>query len=389
LLTFPSAAPFRPTFSRSYRSGPSASASFLLLALLLAMDSAGCHRANRQLSPSEIHTITREFALAASPPTQADSGVRTEVHVTYGSTGAVDHLDFTIHPAASGSVDPATQAQLLRGLGSVATRYHLTQDNPSESREGLLFTYRHAGISTHTIHIHVGLTTAREPAPPAKPEGPRLAIILDDLGGDRAAADAIFALSYPLTISILPDQPHSAEIAQEAHRRGLEVMLHLPMQSVGGGHPEARELRPGMPSKQVADLLNQFLLAVPGAVGVNNHQGSQSTADARLMAELMPALRDHHLFYIDSRTTAATVAFDAAQRSSVPAAFRNVPFLDDVEQVDAVRKQLHIALREAREKGDAVAIGHPHPATLTALRDVLPEAKSAGVRLVPASDLVR
>jgi polysaccharide deacetylase 2 family uncharacterized protein YibQ len=359
-----------------------------LLALLLAMDSAGCRRANRRLSPSEIHAITREFALVASPPTQADSGVQTEVHVTYGSAGAVDHLDFTIHPAASGSVDPATQAQLLRGLGVVATRHQLTRDNPSESREGLLFTYRHAGISTHTIHIHLGPATAREPAPPAKTEGPRLAIVLDDLGGDRAAADAVFALSYPLTISILPDQPHSAEIAQEAHRRGLEVMLHLPMQSVGGGHPEARELRLGMPSKEVANLLNQFLLAVPGAVGVNNHQGSQSTADARLMAELMPALRDHHLFYIDSRTTAASVAFDAAKRSSVPAAFRNVPFLDDVEQVDAVRKQLHIALREAREKGDAVAIGHPHPATLNALRDVLPEAKSAGVRLVPASDLV-
>jgi uncharacterized protein len=360
----------------------------LLLALLLAMDSAGCHRSNRRLSSSEIHAITREFALVASPPTQADSGVRTEVHVTYASAGAVDHLDFTIHPTASGSVDPITQAQLLRGLGVVATRHQLTQDHPSESREGLLFTYRYAGISTHTIHIHVGPAAAREPASPAKTEGPRLAIILDDLGGDRAAADAVFALGYPLTISILPDQPHSAEIAQEAHRRGLEVMLHLPMQSVGGGHPEARELRPGMPSKEVADLLNQFLLAVPGAVGVNNHQGSQSTADARLMAELMPALRDHHLFYIDSRTTAVTVAFDAAQRSSVAAAFRNVPFLDDVEQVDAVRRQLHIALREAREKGDAVAIGHPHPATLTALRDVRPEAKSAGVRLVQASDLV-
>ena len=95
-----------------------------------------------------------------------------------------------------------------------------------------------------------------------------------------------------------------------------------------------------------------------------------------------------HLFYIDSRTTAATVAYETAQRSQVRSAFRNVPFLDDVEEVAAVRKQLELALRGAREKGGAVAIGHPHSATLEALRDVLPKAQEQGVRLAFASELV-
>jgi polysaccharide deacetylase 2 family uncharacterized protein YibQ len=102
----------------------------------------------------------------------------------------------------------------------------------------------------------------------------------------------------------------------------------------------------------------------------------------------MPVLRDRHLFYVDSRTTAATVAYDAAQSAGVPSAFRNVPFLDDVPEVAAVRKQLELALRGAREKGQAIAIGHPHPATLQALREVLPKAQSQGVRLVFASELV-
>jgi polysaccharide deacetylase 2 family uncharacterized protein YibQ len=65
-----------------------------------------------------------------------------------------------------------------------------------------------------------------------------------------------------------------------------------------------------------------------------------------------------------------------------------VPFLDDVVQVAAVRKQLELALRGAREKGEAIAIGHPHPATLQALREVLPQAQAQGVRLVFASELV-
>jgi hypothetical protein len=257
-----------------------------------------------------------------------------------------------------------------------------------DSRDGLAFKYLHGDVATHTIHITENAIPSVELAPSAN-AGPRLAIILDDLGQDYAAAESIFALPYPITISVLPDNPHSVDIAEEARRRGFEVMLHLPMESVSQRHAESHELRPGMSQREVTALVNGFIAAVPGVAGVNNHQGSESTANRALMSELMPVLRDHKLFYIDSRTTAATVAFDAARHAGVPTAFRNVPFLDDVAEVGAVSRQLRLALREAREKNDAVAIAHPHPATLKALREILPDAKAQGVRLVYASELVR
>jgi polysaccharide deacetylase 2 family uncharacterized protein YibQ len=250
-----------------------------------------------------------------------------------------------------------------------------------------LLRYRRGGFPTHTIHIHSAPEMTRQALPAAAGHA-RLAIILDDLGNDQGAAEAIFALPYPLTISVLPNHAHSVEIAEEAHRRGYQVMLHLPMESVGQGKPESQELRPGMSSKDVSTLVNGFLRAVPDVAGVNNHQGSQSTTDLALMDELMPVLRDRRLFYIDSRTTAATVAYDAARRAGVLSGYRNVPFLDDVIEVAAVRKQLRLALREAGQKSEAIAIGHPHPATLKALSEILPEAQARGVRLVPASELV-
>lgn len=224
-----------------------------------------------------------------------------------------------------------------------------------------------------------------------KPAGdlPRLAIILDDLGSDRAAAESIFSMHYPLTISVLPNHEHSREIAEEALQRGYQVMLHLPMQSLANEAPEKEELRPGMTSLQVQALLDEMLGSIPGAVGVNNHQGSQATSDPALMHELMPALREKNLFYVDSRTTAATVAFDAAKEAGVPAAFRNVPFLDDVQETAAIQKQLQLALHGAKEKKLAIAIGHPHQATLAALREFLPTVRANGVQLVFASDLTR
>jgi polysaccharide deacetylase 2 family uncharacterized protein YibQ len=217
---------------------------------------------------------------------------------------------------------------------------------------------------------------------------PCLAIVLDDLGSDTAVADEVFALGYPLTVSILPHHPHSTEIAEEAHSRGYQVMLHLPMQSVANETSEAEEIRTGMTSSEISRELEGMLQSVPHVVGVNNHQGSQATSDPALMKELMPLLRPRQLFFLDSRTTAATVAFDAAQRAGVRSGFRNVPFLDDVQDTAEIRKQLDLAIRGAKEKGRAIAIGHPHATTLRALNELSTRAEAQGVHLVFVSALV-
>ena len=357
--------------------------------IALAACLAGCKKPQERLRAAEIHGITREIAAATGKAAPAGSDIRSQFLASDEAPERTDRLDITLYLADHPGSERAAVVRLLQSLAEVATRHGLTQDAPSESREGILFYFRHAGFATHTIHIHSGTSAAtHETSLSPQTSGAKLAIILDDLGSDRAAADAIFALRYPLTISVLPHHAYSAEIAEEAHGRGYQVLLHLPMQAASNEKPEAQELRPGMTPGDVTLLVDRMLQAVPYIVGVNNHQGSQATSDPALMSELMPILRDRRLFYIDSRTTAATVAFDTAHENGVRCAFRNVPFLDDVAEVGAVRKQLELALRGAREKGEAVAIGHPHPATLQALSELLPHAEAQGVRLVFASDLV-
>ncbi len=375
-------------FSSDPKTGISCLAQVLVL-LALVLSAAGCKKAGPvRLTPSRIHAITRELAEAARSAAPAASDIRVALQVSDGNAEATDHLDITLFSSGAAPVTRAQIAKIQQSLGAVATRNSLTEQ-PSESREGILFFYLKMDVRTHSIHIHIGpKISSRTTNAPGSSSAPRLAIIIDDLGSDRAAAEAIFALGYPLTISVLPNHEHSVDIANEAHRRGFQVMLHLPMQSIENETPEAQELHPGMPAPEVAALVDQFLQNVPNAAGVNNHQGSQATANSALMDELMPVLRDRHLFYVDSRTTAATVAYDTAQDFGVRAAFRNVPFLDDVAEVTAVRKQLELALRGASGKGEAVAIGHPHPATLQALREVLPRAQEQGIRLVLASELV-
>lgn len=298
---------------------------------------------------------------------------------------AVDHIYITVPLTGSGLPDRAAHDAIEKELARIAEIHHLQRVARSGGAGVERFDYLLRGHRTQSILI-VAPIPAAVPAQ-AVSHRPRLAIVIDDLGNDRAQADALFRLSYPLTLSVLPHLPNSGEIAEEGHRRGYQVLLHLPMASTGGEKDEPIELHPGMDSGDVEQTFAAMLETVPYAVGVNNHEGSRGTSDATLMGELMPLLRERKLFFVDSRTTAATVAETAAHAAGVPATSRNV-FLDDEQSVPAIRKQFALAVRDAREKGSALAIGHPHPETLQVLSETLPEIERQGVTLVFASDLV-
>lgn len=382
-------------FSLFQRESPLRFLSALALILVFAavLLTWGCkNEQEKRLSPGRVHAVTREMMHAAAGFDKQPGNIAAHLQFDGAHGGRPDQLFVALPVGASEQFRRESLALLIQSLDRIATSNHLTRDPPAKSGALLRLDFRTGSVVTNSVHIivpvPVGAAAPASPRPDRQNGAARLAIILDDLGSDRAAAEAIFALPYPLTISVLPNHAHSVDIAEEAHRRGYEVMLHLPMQSVGNETPEAQELHPGMPADEIPVLFEQMMESVPFAAGVNNHQGSQATADPALMDALMPVLQKWNLFYVDSRTTAATVAYDTAQRLGVRSGFRNVPFLDDVPEVSDVRKQLELALRGAKQKGQAIAIGHPHPATLQALREVLPQAEARGVHLVYASDLV-
>jgi polysaccharide deacetylase 2 family uncharacterized protein YibQ len=216
------------------------------------------------------------------------------------------------------------------------------------------------------------------------------AIIIDDLGENLEVARQLLALPYSLTFSVLPHLRASVETAEEARRAGHEVMLHLPMEPEAGRHaaPGEGEIRIGMTSFEVEQILQSDLASVPHAVGVNNHMGSRATADPRLMTAVMRALAGRHLYFVDSRTTAASVALEAARQQGLPSFYRSV-FLDDTETLPYTLGQLSQFRRVLEEQGTALAIGHPYPTTIAALAKFLPQLDRDDVQLAPASRLLR
>ncbi|MCU7842286.1 MAG: divergent polysaccharide deacetylase family protein [Candidatus Thiodiazotropha sp. (ex Monitilora ramsayi)] len=219
------------------------------------------------------------------------------------------------------------------------------------------------------------------------PERVRIALIIDDLGNQEVQGKKALALPGAITYAFLPQTPFAWQLASDAHRLNKEVMLHLPMESDLGNALGAGALTLEMSQAEFLQTLKRNLASIPFVAGVNNHMGSLLTRDPTAMRWLMNGLREAGLFFIDSRTTDATVAERVARNQFVATARRHV-FLDNVQERDAVRAQLTALIDMAREQGSAIGIGHPYPETLAILTEELPKLEAAGIELVPASSLV-
>ena len=215
---------------------------------------------------------------------------------------------------------------------------------------------------------------------PAVQARPLLALVIDDLGNDLAAGQAVLALPGQLTFSFLPGTPHARGLSRAAFASGRESMLHLPMGPLG--------IAADSSAARIHGTLNQALHAVPFAAGVNNHMGSRLTREPRPMQWLMESLRLHGgLYFVDSRTHPDTVAEFTAREIGIPTTRRDV-FLDNQRNEAAIRRQFRELLTRAREQGAALGIAHPYPETLRVLRSELATLDAAGVELVPVSQFI-
>ncbi|RLA18122.1 MAG: divergent polysaccharide deacetylase family protein [Gammaproteobacteria bacterium] len=233
-------------------------------------------------------------------------------------------------------------------------------------------------------------TTAIESSPSAGPttdRQPWIAIIIDDMGNQNADRQAVL-LPGPVACSFLPHTPHAVELAQLAARRGKEVLLHQPMQSTGGNDLGPGALILEMDHPTFRATLSSNLAALPHVSGVNNHMGSLLTSHYQPMSWLMEELHRYPaIFFVDSRTTAFTVAYNAATDHQIPSTWRDI-FLDNEADEEQISTQFKRLIQLAKRNGSAIAIGHPYPETLAFLQTHLPDLEQLGISLRPVSDVI-
>ena len=257
-----------------------------------------------------------------------------------------------------------------------------------------------SGAPRHPVRKSAAAVTRPAPVPvPRPPVAPpsaplvfpkgrgKIAIVLDDWGYTMKQVPILSGIRRPLTLAVLPELPHSADVARAGRANGHEVILHMPMEAMDQAEPkEGSTLLTGMPRQQVLDRLNRSLSSVPSARGISNHQGSKATADPALMEVVLQEAKRRGLYFLDSYVSNRSVCAEVAAEVRIPFARRAV-FLDNEQSGPAIQKQLEELAQSASRHGQAIGIGHDRPVMLEILKQAVPALEKAGYTLVPVSEL--
>lgn len=218
---------------------------------------------------------------------------------------------------------------------------------------------------------------------------PKISIIIDDMGVRQNMTRPFSNLPKAIDFSFLPyadGLEWQTKIMREA---GHELMLHLPMEpSLKDQNPGPKALLTSHNNINLSEILNWNLSRFEGFVGINNHMGSLFTQDSQRMSLVIDSLKSRGLFFIDSRTSSQSTAYNLAKTHGLKYQGRDV-FIDNILEHDAILAQLAELEELAIKNGSAIAIGHPHRETLKALHQWLGEVEGRGFEIVKVSSLLK
>lgn len=221
--------------------------------------------------------------------------------------------------------------------------------------------------------------------------GKSIAIVIDDfgtIGGDLL--DGFLELDKAVSFAILPFQTNSVSTMNRARQQNRETLIHVPMEPIGypAVDPGPEAILVQMSPSEIERSINRFINHLPYCKGVNNHMGSLATTEEDVMAVVMNVLKEKGLYFLDSRTSNVSVAYQVAQKAHIPA-FQNKIFLDSPDVSDATfETKLNQIIAMSQSNPNLIAITHCHnEAKLRYIQRFITRLKQAGFTLVPLSKL--
>jgi hypothetical protein len=216
----------------------------------------------------------------------------------------------------------------------------------------------------------------------------RIAVVIDDLGYNSNNLSILEDIKYPMTFSVLPGINYSGSLARELSQRGFEIILHLPLEPHENQAVENNTILTSMDEAKIKEIIDLDLSSIQFAKGVSNHMGSKATEDPKTMNIIFNELKNKHLYFLDSFVTGKSVGQELANKINIKFAKRDV-FLDNVLDAKYIRQQIYQLKIKARQKGEAIGIGHDRKITLEILKEVMPELEKEGYKFVFVSELVK
>jgi len=200
----------------------------------------------------------------------------------------------------------------------------------------------------------------------------KVAIIIDDIGNNLETDKKLSEIEEDLTLAILPNRGATLSSAKYLSSfNNFQLLLHLPLEPIDSKDAEKDMIMTSMGKVQMENQIKDYLKELNQyIVGVNNHKGSKFTSNYSSMKTLLEVLKENNLFFVDSFTYKDSIAFDVAKEINIRTAKRDI-FLDNSDNKKDIKEKLDQTIELAKEKGEAIAIGHSRPNTISVLKKEL------------------
>ncbi len=314
-------------------------------------------------------------------PLPAEQGLKEQIAAL-----AKDEVSFAVEPQKDAIIRQIKKCdysseEALEQSYEEALPEEIIDDEEDHSGEAGYFVYtRHKNIKDMAVNI--------DHKPPYFGEIPVIAVVIDDMGINRRRTKDISSINAPLTASFLTYAGALEQQVSAAAANNQEIMIHVPMEAKSNANAAPDVLTTAMTQEDIRRRFEEMLAKIPHVKGINNHMGSKFTEDAARMETIMEVLKEHDLFFLDSKTSAKSQGKNAALKHQVAYANRHV-FLDNENDRAYIDRQLALTVKLARKNGYAIAIGHPKSQTYEALKDWTAKLDPKEVRLVHLSEIVK
>lgn len=350
----------------------------------------------QEIRPAEIEVVFEENTV----PEPAEEKLsfeefcrRNPVSTCFDNREPTDFMYQENEPTAIISSEEFAPQLLEAALNPVADEETQPETEPQPAQESVYQMYEE-DLPEDIIEAHplsnpklLGKTIIPAHKPPYFGEKPVLAVVIDDMGISAKRTADIASLKAPLTASFLTYGRNLEQQIENSRAAGQEIMIHVPMEAQKNIDAAPDVLTTQMSLDEIKTNLEKMLGKFQHVKGINNHMGSKLTEDKERMAAIMEVLKEHGLFFLDSKTSAASKAEEAAAEAGLAYAHRHV-FIDNNNDKPYILGQLAKAENIARQNGYAIAIGHPKTQTFAALQEWLPELEEKGIELKPLSEIV-
>lgn len=254
----------------------------------------------------------------------------------------------------------------------------------------IFFWQRSHNLFRRLALIQEKIEESKEALKPEKPSiyNAKAAIIIDDFGYNMDNLEDVWELDIPATISILPNLPYSKRIAKAADKRGLEIILHLPLEPHEHVRLEESTIMTAMSDEEIAHTLELAIASVPHLKGLSNHMGSKATEDERVMSLIFERMKEENLYFLDSVVTQKSSCGRLCRDIGIKFARRTV-FLDNISDAGYIKGQIEELIEKSLAMGEAIGVGHDRELTIDVIEEMAPLFKKKGIEIVPVSELVR